>query len=256
MLPLVDTHCHLCSGLDDGPADEETALEMCRIAWGEGTRWIAAVAHQSERWPDVTPQAIIESIGRLTHVLRQQGMPLTLCPTGEVMVTPETLQQWQDGRLLSVSNQGSYLLIEFPHGMYVDIRDLAADLIGAGVRPIVAHAERFPPLLHGGDLIDELIEIGCVIQVCADSFEPPTTRADQRALKRWFRRGIVHIVGSDGHSVTRRPPRLRIAYETISRWAGSAVADRVCSTNGLAVLQGRPLKMDKPKSPRRAWFSA
>ncbi len=58
MIPLIDIHCHLLAGLDDGPATQEEALAMCRLAYAEGTRMAAATAHQNDHWPDVTPERI------------------------------------------------------------------------------------------------------------------------------------------------------------------------------------------------------
>lgn len=58
MIPLIDMHCHLLAGLDDGPPTDEEALEMCRLACAEGTHMAAATAHQNDHWPDVTPERI------------------------------------------------------------------------------------------------------------------------------------------------------------------------------------------------------
>jgi protein-tyrosine phosphatase len=253
MLPLVDTHCHLCAGLDDGPADHQQALQMCQMAWGEGTRWIAATAHQNACWPDVTPGVIKDSVSHLADELRHLGMPLALVPTAEVMLEPTTLESWEAGRLLSVGDRGAYLLVEFPHGLFVDISDLAWQFTSRGVRVIIAHAERYGQLLRGGTMIERLVAAGCVIQVCADSLLQPRSGADERTLRRWLRRGLVHLLGSDGHSPDRRPPHIRAGYQRIRAWAGNAMADRICSTNGLAVLQGRPLRTELP-APRRKWF--
>jgi protein-tyrosine phosphatase len=55
MIPLVDIHCHLLAGLDDGPRTPEDALEMCRIAYADGIRIIAAGAHQNDHYPENTP---------------------------------------------------------------------------------------------------------------------------------------------------------------------------------------------------------
>ena len=49
---------------------------------------------------------------------------------------------------------------------------------------------------------------------------------DEQALKSWLRRGIVHLLGSDGHSPERRPPKMLDAYRRIGRWAGNVVADQ------------------------------
>ena len=169
------------------------------------------------------------------------------------MVGPDTWEQWSEGQLLTVGGHGRHLLIEFPHGLYVDIREFAKRWIDEGVQPILAHAERFPQLLHDDELINELIAIGCLVQVCSNSFVVQLTRADRKALKSWIRRGVVHVLGSDGHSCHGRPPRIRTAYETIRNWAGDVVADRICSTNGLAMLQGRRIKTIKPRR-KRSWF--
>ena len=58
MLPFIDTHCHLHAGLDDGPPDVDTALEMCRILAQDGVRAVAATAHQNPRWPEANAERI------------------------------------------------------------------------------------------------------------------------------------------------------------------------------------------------------
>ena len=98
-------------------------------------------------------------------------------------------------------------------------------------------------LLHERGRMERLIRAGCLVQVSGRSETHPGCREDERALRDWFRRGLVHLLGSDGHSPHRRRPRMAAAYQQILRWAGVAVADRVCSTNGLAVSQGLRLQV-------------
>src|SRR5688500_19617227 len=64
MPPLVDTHCHLLAGLDDGPKTPEDALAMCRLTYDQGVRHSVALAHQNEDYPDNSPA---RKIGR-AHV--------------------------------------------------------------------------------------------------------------------------------------------------------------------------------------------
>src|SRR5438132_1490760 len=124
MIPLVDMHCHLLAGVDDGPRTEEEALEMCRIACTEGIRLSAALAHQNERWNAVTPQLIREHAGRLAEALKQAGVPLSVFACAEVTVHPEIEAAWRRGELLSIADRGQYLLIEMPRGIYVDLREI------------------------------------------------------------------------------------------------------------------------------------
>ncbi len=253
MISLVDMHCHLLAGLDDGPKTAEEALAMCRIAYGEGTRLVAATAHQNERWAAVTPEKIRQAARQLAQRLHANGVPLTVFPCAEVMIHPWIATSWSAGELLSVGDHGRFLLIEMPQGLYLDLRSLAEVLRSAGVRPILAHPERHEGLLHDAGMIAELIRAGCLVQVSAGSVTEPASGADERALKGWFRRGLVHLLGSDGHSCTRRPPRMAAAYQKIRTWAGTAVADRVCSTNGMAVLQGLTPRIPEPAPRWRQW---
>lgn len=255
MIPLVDLHCHLLAGLDDGPRTDEDALAMCRMAYDEGTRLVAATAHQNEHYPDVTPARIRAAACRLAEMLREATIELAVFPCAEVMVKPDVESAWRSGDLLSIADRQQYLLVEMPHGLFVDLRMIVGQLRDLGVRPILAHPERCPELLHEPGTIEELIHGGCLVQVSTHSITEPASSRDERALKHWFQRGVVHVLGSDGHSPRRRPPRMAAAYEKIIRWAGIAVADRVGSTNGMAILEGLPLRVPSPLRQRTRWFS-
>jgi protein-tyrosine phosphatase len=254
MIPLVDMHCHLLAGLDDGPKTPQDALAMCRMAYDEGVRMASALAHQNERWPAVTPERIRAAVRELAAALRDAATPLSVIPCAEVMAHPEMVAAWRAGRLLSVADRGKYLLVEMPHGVFVDLRPAIKSLHQAGICLILAHPERQAELLYNLDLIEELVGLGCLVQVSTGSVTEPCNRRAANSLKVWFRRGIAHLIGSDGHSPTSRPPRLAAAYDQIVRWAGQKVADRVCSTNGMAILSGLPLRVAPPRPQRRIGF--
>src|SRR5437660_266867 len=140
--PLVDMHCHLLAGLDDGPAIDADAVAMCRMAYDEGTRMIAATAHQNDRYPSVTPERIRQAWSQLAETLRKAGVALTTFPCAEVMVQPDMDASWEKGDFLSVADRRKYVLIELPHGLFVDLNHTVQSLLFAGVRPILAHPER------------------------------------------------------------------------------------------------------------------
>src|SRR5579859_3505167 len=139
MLPFVDIHCHLLAGLDDGPKTDDEALAMCRMAFEDGTHMIAATAHQNPRWSQVTPDRIRHAATKLARQLRDARLPLATMPSAEVMIQPDTETAWHAGRLLTVGDRGKYLLIELPHGLYVELRELVRRLVHCGIRPILAH---------------------------------------------------------------------------------------------------------------------
>jgi protein-tyrosine phosphatase len=228
---------------------------MCRLAYEDGTRMVCAVAHQNNRWKAVTPDVIRQATLQLAGDLRGAGMPLVVFPGAEVMADPGVDAHWRDGLLMSVADLGRYLLVEMPHGPAVDLRFLARRLADAGVRVILAHPERHEELLEDPHPVEELVSAGCLVQVSTGSITDPAGKAQARELKGWFRRGLVHVLGSDGHSARRRAPRMAGAYRQLVHWIGSSAADRVASTNGLAILQGLPVHVPAPDARPRRWFA-
>jgi protein-tyrosine phosphatase len=251
---LVDTHVHLLAGLDDGPTDPDEALAMCRLLAEQGATRVTALAHQNESYPENTPATLRRAATRLADQLRSNGVPLAAHPTGEVALTPDLEADFRAGRLLSVGDHGQFLLVEMPPSGFVDVRPLARALRGSGVRFVVAHAERYPELLHDPEAVRGLVAAGCLIQVTAGALADPPSGTIGRALRDWAKRGVIHLLGSDGHRMSRRRPHLRAGYEALARSAGRAAADRT-GIWGAAILQGLPVKVPAPARPARSWFS-
>ncbi len=251
MLPLVDMHCHLVAGVDDGPRRLEDAVAMCRISLAEGVGAVHGLAHQNDSYPDVTPEIIRSGIVELNHAIRNEELPLLIAPGAEVMVQPAMANFLEKDYFLSIADRRQYLFIEMPHGMFIDLRDCIMSMAQYGLRPILAHPEQVPELLFEPRQAEALLELGCLFQVSSANVVQAQSSRATRALREWFRRRMVHVLGSDGHSPHRRPPLMREAYMTIANWVGEAEADRICSINGMAILQGLPLKL--PPVQRQSW---
>jgi protein-tyrosine phosphatase len=253
MIPLADIHVHLLAGLDDGPRTLADAVAMCRAASAEGVQAMAATAHQNRRWPAVTCARIMAATDELRAALECEAIPVSVYPTAEVMAEPDTPAAWRAGRLQSVGGHGRYLLLEMPRGAFVDLLPTVSELRADGVRTILAHPEQEPELLHGDGLLEALIEAGSLVQVSASSITDPKTRADWAALRGWFKRGMVHLLGSDGHSPTRRPPRLAAAHLELCHWIGPLAADRIAGGNGMAILSGQRVRAPRPLAAQCTW---
>lgn len=252
MNALADLHVHLLAALDDGPRTWDDALAMCRIAADEGVRHTVALAHQSERW-NLAPDQIRAAVAELRVRLAEQAVPLEVFPGAEVMAAPDLVAAWDAGRLLSIGDHRKYLLVEMPHRLFVDLRATARELAARGVRVILAHPEQHPELLHDPGRLEELIGLGCLVQVSSGNVTDPKTAADADALRGWFRRGCVHLLGSDGHSPRKRRPLMRAAAERVAEWVGPADAERICGRNGEALLKGAVLAPPPPRRERRWW---
>jgi protein-tyrosine phosphatase len=254
MIPLVDTHVHLLAGLDDGPPTPAVALAMCRMLIAEGVGHAAALAHQNEEYLENTPERLLGASAQIISELAANGIPLSLYPTAEVMLSPTTFEDWQSGKLLTVGNHGKWLLVEMPYGECVNILPLAAAFRPHGIRLIIAHAERYPELLDDHALTAQWIAAGCLIQVTAHSLAEPWDSVTEKSLKRWATGGFIHLLGSDGHGIDRRRPLMAAGYRRLISWTGPAAAERIGSHWGLAIFKGLPVDTPMPNPPTRTWF--
>jgi protein-tyrosine phosphatase len=256
-LKIVDIHVHLLAGLDDGPRTQEDAVEMCRMAFEDGTDWMCATSHQNNRYPDVTPGVILEAAKKLRENVRAAGIgELSLIPSAEIMAEEDFEKGWEDGKHLSIGNHKKYLLVEMPDGKVLDLRDTVRLYAKQNLKVILAHPERQPGMLHHKDWIEELLAEGALVQVSAESVTHPKSRDDAIALKTWFKRGIVHAMGSDGHSPRRRLPLLGNAYDVVCKWIGVSATERIFCSNGLRIVQGLPFKVPQIKpAKKRGWFN-
>jgi protein-tyrosine phosphatase len=254
MLPFADTHVHLLAGRDDGPRTQDEALAMARLLVAEGCRYATALAHQNPAWPDNTPQQLLAATQLFQDALKAEQIPLSVYPTAEVMLTPDTLQDWKAGRLLSYGNYRKHLLIEMPGSMFIDIRGLAAELQNDGIRIVLAHAERYEELLEDFTLVEQTVRAGVLLQISNGELAEPSSAKHERAIKLWASRGMVHVLGSDGHQIGWRKPLYRAGYQRLAKWIGESAADRVAGIWGPALLQGLPVDPPKYVPQPKSWW--
>jgi len=255
MIPIVDMHCHLLAGLDDGPKTTAEGIEMCRMLAEQGVGSVLSLAHQNEYYPDVTASRIRQGVLTLKKELQTERVPISAFAGSEVMVHPDLFSAVDQNQFLTIADSGKYILIEFPHGLFVDLREIVSGLVQRGIRPILAHPEQSPELLYSEHTAQELIQLGCLFQLSTGNVTMPQERRMATAIKSWVRRGFVHVIGSDGHSPSRRPPLLAEATRVLANWTTTAVADRICCINAMTILQGLPLRI--PPAIRKSglfWF--
>jgi protein-tyrosine phosphatase len=254
---MIDLHCHILPGVDDGAPDFEEAVAMCRLAAADGCTAMVATPHQRRgEWWNTDSGRLAAIASQLQAAL---GDALQIFLGGEIRVDSELLSDLElmppHGGLLPLAGS-RYLLLELsPAGTLRDAEEVVHELAVAGWRPVLAHPEMIPWLIGDLDGVAHLVEIGAATQVTAMSVTGEFGRLPQRDAWRLIDAGLAHFVASDSHSATWRPPGLRRAFETISaRWGESAAA-RLLIENPGAVLADRslsPLHSDPPALSARA----
>lgn len=246
---MIDLHCHILPGVDDGAPSLEAALAMCRLAAAEGCEAMVATPHQRRDpwWNDD-----VERLRELARQLQEQtrealGDGFRVLLGGEVHADREVLAEIErlpQATILPLAGS-RYLLLELDNwGSPDSAVHLVHETVVAGWRPILAHPELIPWL--DLDLLAHLVSLGATAQVTAMSVTGDFGRRPMQETHRMIEAGLVHFVASDAHDTRRRPPGLRRACLMIaSRW-GDEIAQRLSVDNPRAVLEDRPLPPPRP----------
>lgn len=239
---MFDLHCHLLPGVDDGPADLDESVLMCRMAAADGCEALAATPHQRHPfWWNGDAEELAELRRRLQE---RVGERPRLLPGAEVRVDDgllADLDRLPESGVLSLAGS-RYVLIEFDRrGGGVDPETLVHELVVGGWRPIIAHPELYPWLMERPDLTRRLVELGATLQVTAMSVTGEFGRWAQSHCHRLLDEGLVHFVASDAHGVDRRPPGLSRAFAALAAGWGEETARSLTSDNPSAVIEDRPL---------------
>ena len=235
---MVDIHCHILPGIDDGAESIEISLQMAETAIADGITHVVATPHANSVYTFE-----LERIRELRDQLQAQvGNRLTLVTGCDFHFSYENLQGARQNPHKYTINQKNYLLVEFAdYSIPPTIDDTLHQLQLAGLRPIVTHPERNPLIRANPQKLTRWVERGCYVQVTALSLLGRFGPSAQRAADRWLAEDCIHFFASDAHNVTGRPLKLREAFEVVAQRRGTEVAQALFRDNPLAALEGRPL---------------
>jgi protein-tyrosine phosphatase len=235
---MIDLHCHILPGLDDGPDRIEESLAMAEDAIADGITHVVATPHASEEY-----SFDFAAVRRLRDELQERlGDRLILATGSDFHLNPENIAAIREDAARFSINQRNYLLVEFnefsiPPWMDRTLHELQL----AGLRPIITHPERNTILRTQTDRLRRWVSLGSAIQVTANALTGTFGSSAQKDAMRWIGEGIVHFVSSDAHNTRSRPLKLRAAYEVVAGEFGVEKAEALFHDNPLAAWEGRDL---------------
>jgi protein-tyrosine phosphatase len=237
---VIDLHCHILPGLDDGAVDLEDSAAMAAQALEDGIHTICATPHVRHDH-DVRLDELPARVAGLAQALQRRGVGVRVVSGGEVAET--VAAHLSDFELLAASlgAAGGWILLEPAPGPLGDSLTVAVDGLDArGFRSLIAHPERH----LGPDLVPRLaalIERGALVQVTAATLTDP---ASAEGMGELAARGVVHVLGSDAHSSRHgRPVHLSDALARLERIARLRPhMDWIARTAPGAILRGEAIQ--------------
>lgn len=244
---MIDLHCHLLPGIDDGPATLPEALALARLSADQGITTVACTPHILPGVYDNEGPAIRAATDRMQAALDEAGIPLRLVAGADLHVAPDNVARLRSGEALALAGS-RYVLIELPHALLPPRMDHALfDILSAGYVPLLTHPERTGWIERDYAFVKRLAQSGVAMQITAGAFTGAFGRRARYWAERMLEDGIVDLVASDAHDAARRPPLLAEAREAVRRRAGADLTQRIFDRVPEAVLADRPL----PGAPTR-----
>ncbi|HZT17661.1 MAG TPA: CpsB/CapC family capsule biosynthesis tyrosine phosphatase [Gaiellaceae bacterium] len=245
---MIDLHSHVLPGLDDGAADVEEALAICRAAAADGVEVLAGTPHVRDDHP-TTAEAMEAALAGLREAA---GDLLRLVPGGEIALDELRRRPLEELLRFALAGNPAYLLVETPYvGWPLDLTTLLSELAAAGVTPVLAHPERSLEVQLRPQLLEPVVGGGTLVQLTAASVDGRLGRRIRRCVAELLDRGLAHLIASDAHAPSIRAIGMSAAAaavgdDALARWLTVEVPR--------AIVDATPLPPRPPRSKRRRLF--
>jgi protein-tyrosine phosphatase len=226
---VIDTHCHLLPGLDDGPEGIDDALELAHRLVEDGVSLVLCTPHFSRLFPTDHDEAT-KRLAVLRHALGTASLRLELelaAEIGPALAVSAPLEE-----LSRRSIRGRYLLVEVLPDSPAGLFDAAADrLQEAGLIPVFGHPERSRAVQRHPTLVEDARRRGALIQIVAPSLIGRWGRSVASAAWGLLGAGWVDLIGSDAHGAHRRGVHLAEALALVEDRLGPELARELIRLN-------------------------
>jgi protein-tyrosine phosphatase len=238
---MVDIHNHVLPCVDDGASSMEIAVEMCQIAHRDGITHLVATPHANFTY----------NYDREAHLLRlaelQRQVPeINLILGCDLQLSFENFKDAIANPKRYSIGDTRYVLIEFSDfGVPRSVLNSLFQMHSAGIITIVTHPERIMLLRGRFDLLEELVNLGSMLQITANSLTGFWGEEVQRSAEKMLRKGLVHIIASDAHDPKRRTPVLSKARAVAAAMVGEEAANRLVSDYPSMVIADQPIEIER-----------
>jgi protein-tyrosine phosphatase len=254
---VIDLHCHVLPGIDDGPATIEASVALARAAVAAGTETLVATPHVSWRYPN-DDETIAQLVDELRERLAVEGVAVELRPGAEIAMTRLIDMDEAQVRLLGLSG-GPWLLVEPPFTpLATGVDKMVHDLQNQGHRIVLAHPERCPTFQRDPRMLESLVRGGVLTSVTAGALVGRFGASVHRFALELVRADMVHNVASDAHDTDKRGPGIaaelkQAGLDPLIDWLTRAVPAAIL--NGEETVPPRPVVEISPTGRRpRPWW--
>lgn len=234
---VIDIHCHILPGIDDGSSSWEESFEMLELAKREGIEIMVATPHFKYGRHNASPVKIDALIVELKERAEKRGLEIPeIIPGNEVFFFNGFTEEY-DRRSFNTLCNTDYVLTEFmPNTSFAYIKNAAEEVTGLGLVPILAHVERYECLLADTSLVRLLADIGCKIQINASTIDGKLGGKARRFVIKLLKERLVDYIGTDAHDSKRRKPVITKCIRTLYKKYDEEYIDDILYNNAMEII--------------------
>lgn len=247
---MIDLHCHILPGVDDGAQDLSESLEMARKAVEQGILTIVATPHHLNNQYENPKQGIIADVEKLNLALQQEKIDLKILAGQETRIHGEMLEAYESGEILGVYGS-QYVLVEFSSSHVPRYTEkLFYDLQLKGLVPVIVHPERNQQIIEQPDLLYQFVKKGALSQVTAASVSGDFGKKIKTFTHQLIEANLTHFIASDAHNTGNRTFKMREAFDVIQAKYGNEMV-YLFQENAALVVEGSHVYKEVPERVRK-----
>ncbi|MDG5471565.1 tyrosine protein phosphatase [Jeotgalibacillus sp. ET6] len=241
---MIDIHCHILHGVDDGPQNETDTLAMLHKAVEDGITDIIATPHHRNRHYINEKQDVLARVDEVNALAKENRLPVAIHPGQEIRIYGEIAEDYSRGEILTLADNTNYVLVELPSSQVPAYTErVLYEMQVAGLVPIIAHPERNSAVMEDPGKLYTLINQGALSQVTAASVAGDFGKKIQKFSMELLEHELAHFIASDAHDTKNRGFAVKRALEVIEASHGH---DLGVSDNADRLLKGQSLHLNPP----------
>ena len=235
----IDIHSHILASVDDGAGSLRISMEMLDIAYNEGIRGIIVTPHYHPGKSMIEYDELLVKFEEFKEAAKSIHPDIRLYLGREVYYTSDAMESIEQGTKLTIED-GRYILVEYaPRTDYNYVRMSINNILQAGLIPIIAHVERYECMVTHIERVEEIRNMGAVIQVNADSILGNSGREIKKYTRKLLKNGSIDFVATDAHSAGTSAPRIRECAQYLVKRYGLEYAEDLLIYNPEKIIEGK-----------------
>jgi len=241
---MIDIHTHLLPDFDDGPQNIEQTRKMLELAELGGTTSVVITPHILDPTDYEREEEILSKFRMVKKIVKQDGRKLNAYLGGEIFLHPEIKL---DHVFSTINNNGKYALVEFGMRQIPEfVPQKLFDLLMEGYQPILAHPERYIPVIKNPQYAFKFAQMGVALQMNAGSILGVFGESVKQVAQQLIEHKCIHIIASDGHNTNSRTISLAQVREFVEKNHGVETAETLLIKNPQNAILGEKLIKEDP----------